>query len=47
MFAIATLVSLFAPRIGFVLICCGLLPYLTPEAPGISAAGTHPAPPAK
>jgi uncharacterized membrane protein len=40
-FAIATLVSLFAPRIGFALICCGLLPYLTPEAPGISAAGTR------
>jgi uncharacterized membrane protein len=34
-FASATLMSLFAPRIGFALICCALLPYLTPEAPGV------------
>ena len=33
-FASAMLVSLFAPRVGFALICCSLLPYLTPEAPG-------------
>src|ERR1700692_4353375 len=36
-FPIATLVSLSAPRIGFAQISCGLLPYLTPEAPDISA----------
>jgi uncharacterized membrane protein len=33
-FASAMVVSLFAPRIGFALICCALLPYL-PEAPGV------------
>jgi len=33
-FASAMLVSVFAPRFGFALICCALLPYLTPEAPG-------------
>jgi uncharacterized membrane protein len=32
-FTSAMLVSLFAPRIGFALICCALLPYLMPEAP--------------
>ena len=33
-FASAMLVSGFAPRAGFVLICCALFPYLRPEAPG-------------
>jgi uncharacterized membrane protein len=33
-FTSAMVVALFAPRAGFVLICCALLPYLTPEAPG-------------
>jgi TMEM175 potassium channel family protein len=33
-FASAMVVSVFAPRFGFALICCALLPYLTPEAPG-------------
>ncbi|HEY4250361.1 MAG TPA: TMEM175 family protein [Roseomonas sp.] len=33
-FAAAMLVAGFAPRAGFALICCALLPYLTPEAPG-------------
>jgi uncharacterized membrane protein len=33
-FASAMLVALFAPRTGFALICCSLLPYPTPEAPG-------------
>jgi uncharacterized membrane protein len=32
-FASAMVVAVFAPRIGFALICCALLPYLTPEAP--------------
>jgi TMEM175 potassium channel family protein len=31
-FASAMVVSLFAPRFGFALICCALLTYLTPEA---------------
>jgi uncharacterized membrane protein len=33
-FTTAMLVALVAPRVGFALICCALLPYLTPEAPG-------------
>ena len=33
-FASAMLVALIHPYIGFALICCALLPYLTPEAPG-------------
>jgi TMEM175 potassium channel family protein len=33
-FTSAMVVALFAPRAGFVLICCALLPYLMPEAPG-------------
>jgi uncharacterized membrane protein len=33
-FVSAMLVSLYAPRVGFALICCSLLTYLTPEAPG-------------
>jgi len=37
-FASAIVVSVFAPRVGFALICCALLPYLTPEVPGRSAA---------
>jgi uncharacterized membrane protein len=32
-FAIALAVAVFAPRIGFALICCSLLPYLMPEPP--------------
>jgi len=32
-FASAMLLSLFAPRFGFALICCALVPYLTPKAP--------------
>ena len=32
-FVSAMLVSLYAPRVGFALICCSLLTYLTPEAP--------------
>jgi hypothetical protein len=34
-FASAALVAPFAPRAGFVLICCALLPFLTPEARSI------------
>jgi uncharacterized membrane protein len=34
-FVAAMLVALVAPRIGFALICCGLLPYLRPEAPSL------------
>jgi uncharacterized membrane protein len=34
-FASAMLVSLYAPRAGFALICCSLFPYLTPEAPDV------------
>ncbi len=37
-FASAIVVSVFAPRVGFALICCALLPYLAPEVPGRSAA---------
>ena len=37
-FASAIVVSVFAPRVGFALICCALLPYHTPEVPGRSAA---------
>jgi uncharacterized membrane protein len=33
-FASAIIVSAFAPRAGFALICCALLPYLTPEVTG-------------
>jgi uncharacterized membrane protein len=33
-FATAMLVAAFAPRAGFALICCALIPYLRPEAPG-------------
>jgi hypothetical protein len=44
-FASAMLVSLFAPRAGFALICCALLPYLVPEAPAFgSKRASHPAP---
>jgi uncharacterized membrane protein len=39
-FATATLVSLFAPRVGFALICCALLPYLTPEFSALSTRRT-------
>ena len=35
-FVSAILVSPFALRAGFALICCSLLAYLTPEAPGAS-----------
>jgi uncharacterized membrane protein len=38
-FASAMLVSLVAPRIGFGLICCALIPYLKPDSPG---AGPRP-----
>lgn len=33
-FASAIVVAVFAPRAGFALICCALLPYLRPEPPG-------------
>jgi uncharacterized membrane protein len=33
-FVSAMLVALIQPKVGFALICCALLPYLTPEAPG-------------
>jgi uncharacterized membrane protein len=33
-FTSAMLVALFAPRVGFALICCALIAYLAPEAPG-------------
>ena len=33
-FATAMLVATFAPRAGFALICCALIPYLWPETPG-------------
>jgi uncharacterized membrane protein len=36
-FAAAMLVATFAPRAGFALICCALIPYLRPEAPGARA----------
>lgn len=31
---ITIMVRAGAPRVGFALICCALLPYLAPEAPG-------------
>jgi len=34
-FVAAMLCALLAPRIGFALICCALLPYLTPESPDV------------
>lgn len=34
-FVAAMLCALIAPRIGFALICCALLPYLTPELPDV------------
>jgi uncharacterized membrane protein len=34
-FVAAMLCALIAPRAGFALICCALLPYLTPEAPAL------------
>jgi uncharacterized membrane protein len=34
-FISATVLAVFAPRFGFALICCALLPYLTPEAPRV------------
>jgi hypothetical protein len=34
-FVAAMLVALVAPRIGFTLICCALLPYLRPGAPSL------------
>jgi uncharacterized membrane protein len=33
-FAAAIVVAAFAPRVGFALICCALVPYLRPELPG-------------
>ena len=36
-FTSAMLVVLFAPGVGFALICCALIPYLTPEAPWLRA----------
>jgi uncharacterized membrane protein len=36
-FTSAMLVVLLAPRVGFALICCALIPYLTPEAPWLRA----------
>ena len=41
-FGSAIIVSLFAPLVGFSLICCGLLPYLTPEVPGAWLVGSKP-----
>jgi uncharacterized membrane protein len=41
-FASAIIVSLFAPRAGFGLICCALLPYLIPEVPGAWLRGSKP-----
>ena len=37
-FVAAMLCALVAPRIGFALICCALLPYLTPQAPDVKLA---------
>jgi uncharacterized membrane protein len=37
-FVAAMLCALAAPRIGFALICCALLPYLTPQAPDVKLA---------
>jgi len=34
-FVSATVLAIFSPRFGFALICCALLPYLTPEAPRV------------
>jgi hypothetical protein len=34
LFAGAIGVAAFAPRAGFALICCALIPYLRPELPG-------------
>jgi uncharacterized membrane protein len=44
-FASAMLCALIAPRIGFALICCALLPYLTPQTPGVKlgvSSRSHP-----
>jgi hypothetical protein len=38
-FASAIIVSAFAPRARFALICCALIPYLTPEVPGAWLVG--------
>ena len=41
----AIVVSVFAPRFGFALVCTALLPYLTPQAPGaelLSSEGEMP-----
>jgi hypothetical protein len=38
-FAGAMLVALSESRIGFGLICCALVPYLTPKAPGARLEG--------
>jgi hypothetical protein len=35
-FAVAMLMAVFAPKIGFALICCALIPYLKPEPTGTS-----------
>jgi uncharacterized membrane protein len=32
-FVVAMLVAVFAPKVGFALICCALIPYLKPEVP--------------
>jgi hypothetical protein len=41
-FASAMLVSVFAPRFGFALICCALLPYLTAGGARRAAMDTSP-----
>jgi uncharacterized membrane protein len=41
-FASAIIVSAFAPRAGFALICCALIPYLTPEVRGAWLGGSSP-----
>jgi uncharacterized membrane protein len=35
-FAVAMLVAVFAPKVGFALICCALIPYLKPDPAGAS-----------
>jgi uncharacterized membrane protein len=40
-FASAALIAPFAPRVGFALICCALIPFLTPEARSIRSVSTR------
>jgi len=35
-FAVASATAVFVPAAGFVLVCCALILYLRPKAPGVS-----------